>query len=354
MQKMEEPIRDKLAEMQRRYIKELRGLRKLVVKDIFERLAYIGPEDLHVINYKRSKPSAVFNPGAILHNGVFEIFPRLIFDYWKYTSSIGYFKIEVEEILDRSFETPIDTRIILWPQYLWEFLGTEDPRVHLFEDKLYILYTGKGYYYDSNREMIQRDVLGIATTDRNFSNIEKNFFKIALENNFFIPKSNKDSTLLELNNWESVILTRPEINKVRICWRGRTDLLNYTIDANSLLPVIVPEEWETKVGWSTNAVKISSNEYIVGWHGVLVNDLSYRNGLAIVDKEGELLAISDYILAPRGLDEEYGDRALVIFGDGLVMYKDILIWVGGISDYAIGIFSAEWDNVQENLRWVRG
>lgn len=121
-----------------------------------------------------------------------------------------------------------------------------------------------------------------------------------------------------------------------------------------MLPVLVFEEWELGVGWSTNTVRLSSNEFLVGWHGVLKRDRSYYNGIALVNGEGELLAVSDYFLAPRGLVEEYGDRPLVIFGDGLVLYRDILIWVGGVSDYAIGLFTVELGRVMENLKWIRG
>lgn len=76
--------------------------------------------------------------------------------------------------------------------------------------------------------------------------------------------------------------------------------------------------------------------------------------MAIVDREGYLLAISNYLLAPRGLYEEYGDSSQVIFGDGLVLYKEYLIWVGGIGDYAIGIFTVEVEKALEKLKWIRG
>ena len=107
-----------------------------------------------------------------------------------------------------------------------------------------------------------------------------------------------------------------------------------------------------KIGWSTNVMKLSSNEYLVGWHGIFGEDLSYRNGLAIIDGEGNLLALSNYLLAPEGLEEEYGDRPLVIFGDALVKHKECLLWIGGVSDYAIGIYLTENKKVFEKLKWI--
>jgi len=121
---------------------------------------------------------------------------------------------------------------------------------------------------------------------------------------------------------------------------------------DSLQPILVPEPWEYKVGWSTNTVRLSRGEFLVGWHGMLREDFSYRNGLALVDGEGRLLAVSDYLLVPQGLVEQYGDRSLAIFGDGLLLYRDILIWIGGVSDYCIGIFVAELEDVRSRLRRV--
>jgi len=118
--------------------------------------------------------------------------------------------------------------------------------------------------------------------------------------------------------------------------------------------VFVNESWELKVGWSTNAVRVSSNEFLVGWHGVVKEDLSYRNGLALVDEQGDLLAISNYLLSPRGLVEEYGDRSHVIFGDGLVLHNDTLMWVGGVSDYATGVFTTPLQKALDKLKWIRG
>jgi len=92
---------------------------------------------------------------------------------------------------------------------------------------------------------------------------------------------------------------------------------------------------------------------VAGWHAVLGEDLSYRNGVAIVDAEGNMLVLSNYVLMPRGVVEEYGDRPLVIFGNGLVRYRELVVWVGGVSDYAVGIFATSLDKLLETLRWIQ-
>lgn len=344
-------LEDRLYEKQAKAFADLRGLRKPEVKDVFERVAYLGPEDFAVKGYKRTRPCVAFNPGAYLEDRDLLVFPRFIFDYYKYVSSVGLARIDIEDLLSGNLETPVRSRIILWPQTIWEFLGCEDPRAFMCNGTYYILYTGKGYYREG-REYIRRDVLGLATFDPLWRLKNRGYFSITDGSETFVPKSNKDSAFLEMKGSECTMLTRPEIKGNRVCWRARANVDEFKIYAEDLEPVLVFEEWELKVGWSTNAVKLSSNEYLVGWHGVVLEDYSYKDGLAVVNGEGELLAVTDYLLAPNGITEEYGDRPLVIFGDGLAVYKEYVLWIGGISDYAIGVFAAELDKVMEHMKWV--
>ena len=63
-------------------------------------------------------------------------------------------------------------------------------------------------------------------------------------------------------------------------------------------------------------------------------------------------AVSDYLLVPQGIDEWVRNRYGVIFGCGLVKYNDQLIWVGGISDWAIGIFHTDFEKAMSQMRWI--
>ena len=346
-------IEERLWEKAKWAIKELRGLREPKVEDIFHQRHYIGPEDLKVEGYLRSRPLAAFNPGALLKGEELWVFPRLIFDYYSYTSSIGVFQIPVEQVLEGKLND-LKVKIILWPLALWEFgHGCEDPRVFPFKNSIYMLYTGAGHYYEGDR-LVKRSVLGFAEFDQSFEIKRRGYFSIVSGNDGFIPK-NKDSALIRIKEGESeaIMLTRPVFKSMALCWRAEADLKTLSIPEGTLRPVLAYEEWEHKVGWSTNVVQLSENRYLVGWHGVLRDDLSYKNGLAVVDSGGELLAISDYLLAPKGLEEGYGDRPLVIFGNGLVKYKDYLIWIGGISDYGIGIFITEIEEALGKLKWLK-
>ncbi len=324
------------------------GLRENKNEEVFKIRNYISPEDLSISNYIRRKPLASFNAGALEKDGKVYIFPRLIFDYYNYTSSVGVLSLNVEELISGKWKVPLKTKIILWPQFSWEFLGCEDPRVYAFNDEIYMLYTGKGYRGDGKR----RDVLAFAKLNSSFESVKKDFFKIKREDEYFLPNFMKDSAFVKENGGKFTILIRPEFKEVKACWKAEAVLEEMSISYETMEPIMIPEKWEERIGWSTNVVKISQNSYLVGWHAIVKEDLSYRNGIALIDEKGKLLAVSDYLLIPRGINEEYGDRSQVIFGDGLILHDDLLIWIGGMSDYAIGVFVAKVDDVLKKLKFL--
>jgi len=334
----------------------LRGRRKLEVDDIFKRVGYLYPWDFHVTNYPRKMPMVAFNPAALeVDRGRAVMFPRLIFDYYMYSSSIGVTeKILLDDLLEGKFKRPLSTRIILWPKYNWDLNGCEDARVHRLNDEVLLLYTAYGFHRVGEANFIRKPLLALAVLGKDWNVKRRGLFKIVKGGQEFIPESFKSSAIVKVEGDEMTLLTRPEIRGIRCCWRAKGSLENLTIDFDSLTPVLVRESFEGHVGWSTNVVRLSRNEYLVGWHGMVLTNLAYYNGLAIVDDQGELLALSNYLLAPRGLQEEYGDRSQVIYGTGLIKYKEFIVWIGGVSDYCTGIFIAELNKALEKVKWFKG
>jgi predicted GH43/DUF377 family glycosyl hydrolase len=366
-------IEERLRKKAKTALVENRGIRAPKTEDLFRRVCFFGPKDFLIENYPHKEPVAAFNPGATLVGERVFIFPRLIFDYYSYVSSIGVVELAIEELLSGEAKRPLRTQIVLWPQYGWEAVkGCEDPRVLAIENGFLILYTAVGEFSEDSKES-HKAVLGFAELGKDFSVRRKGFFSVRGPEGTFIP-GNKDSAFIHLQEKNAAMLTRPsfwELPDARLeplfsllelepprrplpdmCWRAEADLEELVIFEDTMEPVFVPEPWEHKVGWSTNTVRLAENEYLVGWHGVLREDRSYREGLAIVDGSGRLLAVSDYLLAPRGLWEEYGDRPLVIFGNGLLLHGEVLIWIGGVSDYCIGVFTAELGDVLPLLRRI--
>ena len=345
--KIKEMLESKLRDFDKNSIPK----RKNRIRNIFKKRFYISPGQIYIKNYIRKTPIAAFNPGAILIGKKVYIFPRMVFDYYTYNSSIGVFSVNIDELMDGVIPERLETEIILWPDKIWEFgHGVEDPRVYKQGDIIYMLYTGSKHY-ERDGKLHKKSVLALSEVrgrHKGFSASKRGYFKIVNGHQEYVPGC-KDSAFIEPYNGNITMLLRFDTDAPASCWRGVGNINNLTIDIDSIEPVFIPSEWEEKVGWSTNVVKLTENKYLVGWHAVLKEDLAYKNGFALVDNRGKLLGITDYLLSPEGLIESYGDRGLVIFGDGLLRYEDQIIWVGGVSDYAIGIFVTSLSDILDQI-----
>ncbi|MGC8571453.1 MAG: glycosidase [Caldivirga sp.] len=343
---------DRLLNRARELLSGARGIRRNVIDPVFKRVALITPSDVNVVNYPR-RPVEVFNPAAVLNGDELLIFPRIIFDYLNYVSSIGLIRLRVSDLINGVLTKPIEARLIMWPRELWEFRGCEDPRVIKYGDGYLMLYTGWGYYLTGDG-LKPRAHQALAVLNSGFEVTGRGFFRIrTINNDYYTPDFWKDSAFIRVNGDSALMLTRPNINGIEVGWVGYADLRDLTVSEDSMKPILPFEDFEFKVGWSTNAVELSKGEYLVGWHGVVKDDYSYRNGLAVINDDGELIAISNYLLAPGGLVEEYGDRPRVVFGDGLVKYGEWLMWVGGVSDYAVGVYLTNINKALNSIKYIR-
>ncbi|RTH98288.1 hypothetical protein CSW23_10000 [Thermus scotoductus] len=323
------------------------GSRAEHTEDVFARRFYLSPERVEVVNHLRRKPLAVFNPGAVYRDGVVHLFVRLIFDYYGYASSVGYVALPLEDLLAGQLPDPLSVEIVLYPTEVWEASrGCEDPRAHAWGAGFLLFYTGVGKLGEA-RLTDHKDVffpaLALAEFDPDLKLRRKGLVRIGPAGKSLLLPA-KGATLLQGN----AVLLRPSLPGVPdMGWRGRLDWNHLSID--QLEPILAPESFEFKVGWSTNAYPLGDGTYLVAYHGILRRDLSYRHGFALLSGDGELLALSSYLLAPQGLVETYGDRPFTLYGNGLFLHGDELVFVGGVGDYAVGVFTAPWQEVLVRL-----
>ncbi len=325
--------------------RELSGTREgKLVEGVFERLGYLTAEHFHVTNYPR-KPLVAFNPSAVLEDDTLKLFVRFVFDYYDYVSSIGVSEVKVDK-LERLCCSKLNARLVIYPTTVHEIKrGAEDPRAHKFRDGYLIFYTAVGL-----RDGDLWPKQGFALLDKNMNVTKKGVLRLGGK----FPPSWKNTTMIKDFGREISVLTRPWIEGHEVAWRAKVNIDTWEVDPESMDVVMVPESFEIKVGISTTPVKIGSDEYLVGWHGIMKNDMSYRNGIMVVNGEGEVLGVSEYLLFPQTIEELYGDRPMVIYGCGLVRYKEYIYWIGGIADYGIGVYRAELEELMEHVKWLRG
>ncbi|HDH06961.1 MAG TPA: hypothetical protein ENF87_01190, partial [Thermoproteales archaeon] len=228
---MAEKLRDKIISL----LNKMQGTRKNLVKDKFNRIAVIPPSKICIENYIRTKPHAAFNPGAILVNDEIHMFPRLIFDYYKYTSCIGHLTMKMSDLYELNQREKVSTKIIMTPTYLWEFKGCEDPRIFKHNEKYIFFYTGYGYEWVDNK-LETRIRQGVAWLDSNF-NVEKRACLRFKDDHKYYYYPTKDSTIISMSNNKTKILTRPSIMDLEVGWKTVIDLNDPVVNINELEPV---------------------------------------------------------------------------------------------------------------------
>jgi predicted GH43/DUF377 family glycosyl hydrolase len=189
-----------------RFVSNMRGVRKPITENIFRRILYIPPKTLRVTNYIRETPQAAFNPGALIKGSKLLIFPRLVFDYYSYVSSIGVFELDLKNLessnTPRILSEPVNVKIILYPTEYWEMKkGCEDPRVIEKDNHYRILYTGVSPHPENPLDPHKAwSYQGYALLDQRFRVVSKSRLIIReKQNNTHISYQLKDSAFLKFD-----------------------------------------------------------------------------------------------------------------------------------------------------------
>ena len=112
-------------------------------------------------------------------------------------------------------------------------------------------------------------------------------------------------------------------------------------------------DFEEKVGWGTPPIRIN-HEYLLLLHGLERQGKSYNIFAALIDEDGEMVAVTPYyIMAPREVYEVYGDRPYTVFPCGSQVYRDRLLITYGAGDTFVGIGEVDLEELLEVLDFNR-
>ncbi len=330
--------------------------RRPEVRDVFARHAYIPPAAVELEPGLR--PYAVFNPAAILEGRRLTIIPRVVVGYYWYVSVIAVLEpLDIEELLSREgavLEGTLRARTLIEPSEWFESgRGAEDPRVHRLDGgRALVLYTGVAATDPDEQRRVSYQAAALVDT-RGWRCLSRDVLSAVVGGARYPLPGWKNGAAIAVEGGRVRMLVRPMVGGVGALWYAEASLSPFNVELETLRPVMAPAEWEWRLGWSTNPVRLESGAYLVAWHGVSRHDQGYRHGFAVVDGEGRLLAVTPYyLLAPRTLYERAGDRPLVVYGCALLRYSDLVVWVGGAADTYVGVYSAELSSVMEHMVWL--
>lgn len=286
----------------------------------------LTPEMFNMVDYP-CKPQAVFNPAAYVKAGLLYVYPRLIFDDRFYVSYVG--KCEPINLEEACVET-VDTEIFKYPMQNYEIKAVEDPRIT--EDGSRLLTVG-----------ITTDL----RTQTIFTDLKTGEVK-PFRSEGTIFDTGKDALFLT----ENVLFYRPQATPL-VTYRAFYKITDEYVEIKDedKLVVLPKQNGEQRRAFSTNAVRLSTNEHLVAFHTVLDRCGEYMMDFVIVDNEGIPQHQTNKTLRTKGI-YRYGFRPYTFFGCGLSLWEDGVYVTGGVGDWAIVINSASLGSVLDEMREV--
>jgi len=260
----------------------------------------------------------VFNPAVVHHNGLFHMLYRA--QGVDRVSRIGY------AISRDGFDWLRLDRPVLEPANEHEARGVEDPRITRIGDTFYMCYVA---YSGTSYQIALARSQNLITWERL---------------GFPLPgELNKDAALF------------PEKIRGRYCMFHRREPAIWIAYSDNLLhwddhQIVMqprPGAWDShKIGANGPPLRTDAG-WLFFYHG-FAGDKVYRMGVALLDLEDPTVVLKrqeEPILEPEEEWERHGDIPNVVFSCGQVMTDEALYVYYGGADAAIGVATADRDEV---------
>ncbi|HDN97571.1 MAG TPA: glycosidase [bacterium] len=302
-------------------------------REIFERYGenpILTPEDWpYPVN-------AVFNPGAVEHNGEIYLLCRV-----ETMEGLSHISIVKSSDCFKNWEIPGEPTLKPDPFHQEETWGVEDPRiVYLEDEKRYaITYVS----FSKGGPLISL----ILTEDF------KSFERIGP----LVPPEDKDGSLFPKKfKGEYALIHRPIIRGEGHIWISFSpDLIHW--GKHQILIPVRPGSWDChRVGLGTQPLWTEEGWLII-YHGIRYTSAGalYRVGLALLDLENptKLIARSKgWVFAPEEDYERIGNVTNVVFPSGAIYKKDsdLLVMYYGACDTSICVAYGKLKEIIELLK----
>uniref|UniRef100_A0A7J3ZK35 Glycosidase n=1 Tax=Fervidicoccus fontis TaxID=683846 RepID=A0A7J3ZK35_9CREN len=333
-------------------------------KDIVRRVGAIGPRHVIIKGFPVERPVSIFNPAMIVdeRRDTIMLFPRVVLGYYMYVSSIAFVPVSISELgrnMARSYK--YQAELVLYPDSKHDVWGTEDPRAHYLDGRLFITYVGRAVNYFDPRRWRNRTRPVTATLSESGKWVKRAVFIPSVE--FFGDVvSNKNAFLFKPDDEHLYLFHRIHtkeddgfyllLSTVPAGVVKEGEKLREVYVDNGLV-VLKPAEWELRLGWGTPPVEVEKSKFVVILHALDHEGVVYRVFAMLLRLRGSILELESitptYIMEPRESFEVYGDRPLVVFPCGAARLDDAILISYGAADISIGIGSVEVSELMDML-----
>ena len=347
-------------------VDRLSELRRPKCRDMAQRLGVITADRIFLKNFPQRHPVTAFNPALLIREETIHVYARLILGYYKYVSAVARIDLAFEDFEEKYVMLgQYPAELVVWPSTKYDIWGVEDPRVQFLRNILVMTYTGRTYFYFSSVN-IERTVPVVAVTDDPYAEWTKIAYLTLPTELRKKTITNKDVVLLGEDD-VVFVLHRPHLEGRPPClWigqipkevfikpKGGDEVEEVCIDNN--VCVMVPADFEERIGWGTPPIKIGRDEWLAIIHSKGLDEI-YRLMAITISYDGESLRITGvtpyYIMEPKEVYERIGDRPLVVFACGAQMMKDKLLVSYGAADSFVAFAEFDLDELVSEIKYLK-
>ena len=300
----------------------------------------------------------VLNPACIEKDGIIHMFYRAVRK--RNFSTIGYCQIKNNQIIYRS-DAPV-----LVPEYLYERMGMEDPRITFLDGKYYLFYTAFDglnalIAYATSNDLKRWTKKGVISPQISYDEAEdifKNsgvtekytFFEqyFRYENGDKIHLWEKDAMLFPKKINGKFALIHRVLPGIQICYFDDFEQLtqkfwrDYFVNLNNY--IIIDPKLDYESGYIGGGVVPIETEkgWLLIYHSVEEHKENkiYRASVALLDLKNPQKVIGQLpypLFSPEEIWEKKGEVNNVVFPTGAAISGDIMSIYYGAADIRIGV-----------------
>lgn len=312
----------------------------------------------------------VLNPACIEKDGVIHMFYRSVRK--RNFSTIGYCQIKDGQVINRS-DTPI-----LKPEYLYERMGMEDPRITFLEGKYYLLYTAFDglnalIAYATSTDLIHWTKKGLISPQISYDEAEDIFKESGVSEKYtFFEQYYRYENGDKVHLWEKDAMLFPKkingkfalihrvLPGIQICYFDDFEQLtqkfwrDYFVNLNSFI-IIDPKLNHESSYIGGGAVPIETEKgWLLIYHSVEEHKSNkiYRTSVALLDLKNPQKVIGQLpypLFSPEEIWEKRGEVNNVVFPTATSIDGDVLSIYYGAADNKVGVRTVSFSSLLKEL-----
>jgi len=278
---------------------DARRRRRFETRDIVRRVGVLSPKRVYINNYPVGNPIAIFNPSVRVEGKEIILYARVIIGYYKYVSAIAEVRLFYEDIETGDVNINYYAgKIVVYPSTRYDVWGTEDPRVYIIDNEVYMTYTGRTSFYFTGPRRERTLPVTAVLKDGAWRKILVAIMpdsirpQVVTDKNAFFTRLGDDLLFFHRIHMstEEFYLAVSKVDReefMKAYGRGLEEGKPQEVTLSDTTVVMDPAPFEKKLGWATPPLIVGSRKLIAFIHSVDREVEAYRLTAILLEYDRE-------------------------------------------------------------------